>query len=364
MRCRIRVAHRYVGVVAAALLLSTVLSTRPAVAQTRTSPEATQHALDELANAIAQGKITRTPTQLATGTALPTATPEPTAMPAAATPGPTYAQATAPEAALPMPDIGQAISAYVLPSPRDPNGIWLELAMPLGRWAIRYDAPLCMPPAPWTNVWLTRDDQSNRPITVDRDDAAAMCTVAEWSWTSDRPCASDDQGTCAVELDSAYGDMIGVREPTTTDTPIPSPAPAPRSTLTPTAPVVPATPPDVVAPHGEVVVQTVVVVETAAPTSTRVATRTVPTSTPGPTRTATPTPTSSSTPTLEPKNTEIPLVVADVFATQVPPPVAQSEESAPALNSWNWTLTFVILAALLGIVAIWLFVARAGPLMW
>jgi len=60
-----------------------LLVVSPAWAETRTPPEATQHALDELANAIAQGKITFTPTPTATRTPTPqpsaTATLEPTA---------------------------------------------------------------------------------------------------------------------------------------------------------------------------------------------------------------------------------------------------------------------------------------------
>ena len=45
------------------------------------APAATQHALDELANAIAQGKITLTPTPSPTSTPSPTATTAPTDTP-------------------------------------------------------------------------------------------------------------------------------------------------------------------------------------------------------------------------------------------------------------------------------------------
>jgi hypothetical protein len=35
--------------------------------------------------------------------------------------------------------------------------------------------------------------------------------------------------------------------------------------------------------------------------------------------------------------------------------------SAPG---WNWPLTFIVLGVVLVIGAIWLFVLRAGPVMW
>lgn len=356
--------RRFVGVVAvaAAVLLCMALSSAPAAAQTLTRPEATQHALDELANAIAQGKITRTPTPSATATPLPTATPYPTAVPPTDTPGPT---ATAPQPGLPVPEIGQAVSAYVQPSPGDPSGSGLELALPQGRWAILYDISLCTPPTAWTNVWLLLDEESDRPITVDRADRGAMCAVAHWSWISDVPCAADVQGSCDVELDGAYRDGIGEVEPTATETPIPLPTPVPRLTPTPGPSVAPAAPAAASAPRVEVVVQTVVVVVTAVPTATQAATRTIlRTSTPDPTRTATLTPPSTMTPTLEPASTDVRSVVAEVSATPVPMLVAQSDEPSPAATSWNWMATVVVLAAVLGLVAIWLFVARSGPVMW
>src|SRR5262249_27792952 len=149
---------------AAAVLLNAALCGTPAAAQTRAPPEATQHALDELANAIAQGRVTRTPTPSPTPMPSSTVTPRPTLVPTdTPTPG-TPAQPTPP----PMLVVRGPASAYVRPSPNDPDGTWLELALPQGRWAIQYDTGLCAPPAPWTDLWLAMDDQSNRPITVDR----------------------------------------------------------------------------------------------------------------------------------------------------------------------------------------------------
>jgi len=245
------------------------------------------------------------------------------------------------------------------------SGTWLELALPQGRWAILYDISLCTPPTAWTNVWLALDEESDRPITVDRADRGAMCAIAQWSWISDVPCAADVQGSCEAELDGAYQDGIAEVEPTATDTPIPLPTPAPPLTPTPGPPVAPAVPAAASAPRVEVVVQTVVVVVTAVPMATQAATRTIlRTSTPDPARTATLTPPSTITPTLETTSTDVRSVVAEVSATPVPVPVAQSDEPSPATTSWNWTATFVVLAAVFGLIAIWLLVARSGPVMW
>jgi hypothetical protein len=262
------------------------------------------------------------------------------------------------------------VSAYVRPSPRDPSQTWLELALPQGRWAILYDTTLCLPPATWTNVWLAVDDKTDRLITVERDDAAAACAVAQWSWTSDVPCAADDGGTCDAELDGAYADSDPQEEPTAieppvpveptaTEAPVPTPAHAPPVTSTPQLLLAPPAPPAAATPRVEVVERTVVVVVTATHVSTPT---TAPTFTPTPTRTATLTPQSTHTPTLSPTSTDVALVVADVSATQLPVLVGQSEPLAQ--TSWDWPLTFVIAAVVLGLVAIWLFVARSGPVMW
>jgi hypothetical protein len=336
-------------------------------AQSRTAPEATQHALDELTNAMAQGKITATPSPTGTPTLNPTATPVPAATSSPKPPTETPAPVGAPaEPTLPVPDPGRSVAAYVRPSPRDAGGTWLELAVPQGRWAILYDTTLCAPPAPWTNVWLTLDDQSDRPITADRDGDGAMCAVAASSWTSDVPCAADDQGTCDVALDGAYWEALGQAAPTATDTPQPLPTPEPqvRATAEPRVAAA-APPPATAAPRMQVVVQTVIVVVTAelptqAPTQTR-----APTSSPPPTPSArTPSPTSAPTATAQPTSTEAPVAAVYVAATQAPTPVAQVDAFSEGLSAWNWTLTFVILGVALALLAIWLFVMRSGPVMW
>jgi hypothetical protein len=351
------------GALTGSVLVGLLVVASPASAQSRTPPEATQHALDELANCRAQRRpdcptgmatptFTTTPIPSPIPTPNPTPTPQPTVMPE---PAPT-------DPPLPLLNVGQAVAAYVRPSPRDPSGTWLELALPQGRWAMLYDTTLCTQSAAWTNVWLALDDQGDRPITADRDDGAT-CAVSQWSWTSNAPCAEDDQGNCDVEFDEAYWDASGQVEPTATDTPIPTRSTAPPPT--PRPPIALGAPPATAAPRVEVIVQTVVVVVTSVPTAKSIPTRTTAlTPTPVPTRTATLTPSPTNTPTLEPTSTEVAPLVASVSATQVPTVVAQSVEPAAAPTSWSWRLTFVVLAGVIGLAAIWLVVARSGPVMW
>jgi hypothetical protein len=346
-----------IGVLATSSLAGARLATPVWAEPGGASAIATAHALEELKNAIAQGKTTLTPTPTASVTEAP-ATPTATLAPAP-TDTPEPAPSVPPPPPPPVPDRDRPIAAYVRPSPRDSSGTWLELALPQGRWAVLYDSTVCTPPAAWTNVWLALDSQNNRPITANRDDDS-LCAVSQWSWTSSVPCAEDDQGLCDMQFDGAYWDTIGqVVEPTATDTPIPTTTPEP----TPRPPVAPAA---AEPPRAEVVVQTVVVVVTAVPTDTPIPTRTAaPTPTPGPTRIATVTPLSTNTPTLEPTSTEVPLLGEDVSATDVPSFVAQADdEPTVEPTSWNWPLTFVVLAIVLGLLAIWLFVARSGPVMW
>ena len=219
------------------LLVSLLLATPAAAAPPGASATATAHALAELANCRAQHRPdcpTDTPTPALTATPRLTELPSPTDTPA---PASTDTPASTPsDPPLPVPNTDQATPAYVRPTPRDPSGTWLELAVPQGRWAVLYDTSLCAAPVPWTNVWLAVDEQSNRPITVDRDDGG-MCAVAAWSWSSDVPCGVDGQGTCDVEMDGAYWDAIAQAEPAATDTPVPvpidtqaPPSPAPSAT--------------------------------------------------------------------------------------------------------------------------------------
>jgi hypothetical protein len=109
------------------------------------------------------------------------------------------------------------------------------------------------------------------------------------------------------------------------------------------------------------VVETVVVEVTPEPSATDLSAPTaLPTSTP--VLTATVAATSVPTPTIEP--TDVPPVAADILATPEPTAAVQADHAAAAPIPWNWGLTFAVLAVALGLVAIWLFVARAGPVMW
>jgi hypothetical protein len=354
------------------VLCALCVSPSRAWAQPRTAPEATQHALDELTNAMAQGKITPTPSPTATAapTPDPTATPAPTSISAPRAPADTPAVAPTPtEPPLPVPEPGSAVAGYIRPSPRDPSGAWLELALSQGRWAVLYDGTLCAAPAAWTNIWVTLDGRSDRPITVDRGGNGTMCTLAAWSWTSDVPCAADDQGTCDVALDGAYWDALGQAAPDAQDQdtpPPPTPQPRLEQTVPPRVAAAPP-PPAAAAPRVQIVVQTVVVVVTAepptpSPTQPRAPTSTAP---PTPSATRTPPPTNVPTATVQPTATEAPVAAVDLSApTPAPTPAVQADTLNGGLAAWNWTLTFVILGVALALVAIWLFVLRSGPVMW
>jgi hypothetical protein len=311
----------------------------PVLAQTRTAPEATQHALDELANAIAQGKITLTPTPSSTPTVTPllaTETPTPAPLPTD-TPAPSPT-----DPPLPVPDLGQATAGYVRPTTREPSGTWLELALPQGRWAVLYDASLCAAPAPWTNVWLALDEQSDRPITADRQDAA-MCAVAAWSWSSDVPCAADDQGTCDVNLDGAYWDALAQTQPTPTDTP--------AATVVPRVPTArPAAPVAVV--QVQRVVQTVVSVQTVIVLVTPEAAAT--TSTPRPTTTRSPSPTASRTPSPSASPTLLPIA----RPTSAPPPADTLGRARALVNDSNRLWVFGLLFGTAAVGGAWFWFTR------
>ena len=351
---------RTISLTAVILVSVALTSTSPAAAQTRAPPEATQHALDELANAIAQGRITRTPTPSATPTPSPTITPKPTASSSTDTPTPA---ATTPVPTAPILVVSRTTPAYVRPIPGDPSETWLELALPQGRWAVQYDTALCTPPAPWTNVWLAMDEESDRPITVVRDDASAMCALALWSSASELACATDDHGDCDVEMDDGYASASGQVDSSATATPLPTPNRLPRLAPTPQPPVAPAALTASRERPVEVVVQTVVVVVTLVPTPTRIVPRTsIPIATPTPTRTATLAP----SPTLEPTPTDTLLLAAAVAPspTEFSPPIDHSAAPTADQTLWNWPLTLLVGAIALGAIAIWLVVARSGPLMW
>jgi hypothetical protein len=219
------------GGLLASVLAGVLLATPAAAAPPGASMTATAHALDELANCRAQRRPEcPTETVTPTFTARPTLTPIP-APTATTAPAPTSTPVPPPnDPPLPVPEAGQAIAAYVRPTPRDPSGTWLELAAPAGRWAVLYDTSLCSAPAAWTNVWLALDEQSQRPITVDRD-GDGMCAVSQWSWSSDVPCAADEDTACDVEMDGAYWDALSQAEPTPTDTPLPVPISTPTTAV-------------------------------------------------------------------------------------------------------------------------------------
>jgi hypothetical protein len=351
---------RMTWLLSAGLLLLTVA---PAAAQTRQPPEATQHALDELANAIAQGKITRTPTPTPTAIAtvrVATDTPLPTAVPPTDTPRPTPTPA---EPALPVPGGGYAAAGYLRPLAREPDGPRLELALAGGRWAVLYDTSVCAALPVWSNVWLAQDEASERPITVSRDDDTSVCVLAKWAWISDAPCAADDDGTCNVALEQ---DMP-VAAPTAARTATVQPqTPLPTATATLEPVVAPEAEPEAGPPAAEVVVETLVVEVTPVPIA-------MPTATvmrlvlPTVTRVPTAVPTPTRLPTLAPTATEVPVLMAEISAPtppSAPAPMPPKHDEAPPPAPWNWPLTFVLLAAALAAAAIWLLVARSGPMMW
>ena len=315
------------------LLVSLLLATPAAAAPPGASATATAHALAELANCRAQHRPdcpTDTPTPALTATPRLTELPSPTDTPA---PASTDTPASTPsDPPLPVPNTDQATPAYVRPTPRDPSGTWLELAVPQGRWAVLYDTSLCAAPVPWTNVWLAVDEQSNRPITVDRDDGG-MCAVAAWSWSSDVPCAVDGQGTCDVEMDGAYWDAIAQAEPAATDTPVPvpidtqaPPSPAPSATPGAQAPRAGiAQAPRAPLPSARVVYVEVTPPPTEVPSSPETAALRMPTVTPAPAAAASPTgaATETETPTTVPT---VPSAVVGVIST--PAATATSEAAA------------------------------------
>jgi hypothetical protein len=83
--------------------------------------------------------------------------------------------------------MGQAVPAYVRPSPRDPSLTWLEVATPQGRWAVLYDTTLCVPPAPWTDVWLALDDASTRPSPNIHVMKGKVARTSWGSWLENTP---------------------------------------------------------------------------------------------------------------------------------------------------------------------------------
>jgi len=195
----------------------------------RTPPEATAHARDELANCIAQGKCpTETPTASPTPTLVPAAAPLPSSTPRSesltATPSPP----------LPIPAEGDAwLSGYLRPSTWQ-DGVTLELALPMGRWNVRFEDPSCA--GPWTNVALAPGAQLAVSSPAGGLDWLGMCSLVGASWSSAAPCAMDDAGRCDVLQDASYWDWLG-RQPTPVPTDTPAPAHAPPVAAPTPAPV-------------------------------------------------------------------------------------------------------------------------------
>jgi len=366
---------------AGALSASPVNAEPPGAAAT-----ATAHALDEFRNCLAQRKcstpepppsVTPTPSPPATPTPAPTATETP----AGDTPAPT---------ATPLPGIpapaadGDPLLGYTRPVAGTDR--WIELALPQGRWAL-YQAEDC---GPHVDIWSPVELTTQSSGEVDVTSAYASCGVVAASWLAGAPCATDDDGACDLARDSTYEAWLGAQAadnatdtraaqsevsaltPTddqSVDVTITPTSEPPEQTLTPTAqPDVPLPParaqvlsqPAPPAPP-RVVVQTVVVVMvvTAVPGDISPTTltpqanalsRLVAAQPP-----ATPTaevvvapflPTPAPTPTSVLISTPAPFVVAEA-STAVPTPAAAAAPPAEQPpGSWNWPLTFVVLAVI------------------
>ncbi|MBV9323166.1 MAG: hypothetical protein JO352_05195 [Chloroflexi bacterium] len=358
----------------AGILTSVPLKAPALAAPPGSSATATAHALDELANCRAQRRpecqtesvpptLTPTTKAVATATPVPTPTnippPEPTDTPAAGDPP------------LPVPDPGQAIAAYVRPTPRDPSGTWLELALPEGRWAVLYDTSQCSAPVVWTNVWLALDDQSGGPITADRNDGG-MCAVAQWSWSSNLPCGSDGLGTCDVAMEDGYRDAGAQPAPAATDSPVPAPTstPAPRPPAPTAAPVVQA--PRIVyvqQPTVPTATPRVVYVEVTRPPEIQNLPMVIPTSRP----VSTPTPAAAATPSAAPSDTPVTttaeatevLALADTPATSVVIEAAAPADPAPSASQpSDWTADLVVAVVALIIGAFFVLIGRRSGRPW
>jgi hypothetical protein len=255
------------GVVAFGMLAMLGLLPSSALADTNEQVQAANathtavaRAQGDLANAIAQGKITRTPTSVP-----PTLTPQASATATAImTPEPTETFVALP--ALPMAALGaDPLAGYIRPSATDQS--WLELALPQGRWDVRFDTPACEPLEAWSNVWLAPGQDAPLLVARAATEDAAMCGIVESVWHSDVPCASTDS-TCDVEADGAYWaalEALATQPPMAdvqaADPPAPEAVELPRVSVAARAPQ--PVPPAAPVRQVEVIVQTVVVFVTA-----------------------------------------------------------------------------------------------------
>ncbi|HET7637953.1 MAG TPA: hypothetical protein VFK47_04355, partial [Ktedonobacteraceae bacterium] len=190
------------GVVLFGMILF-LISPLSAAAEQRPGPEATQHALDELANAVAQGRITLTPTP--TPTLTPTPIPTATATVTEVVPTVIMSPTATPVPVLPVATGDDPIQGYLRPTDS-----WIELAIPQGRWFVYSDT--CDLQA-WNTVWLWNNGQ---------DTYLNDCHIDTSVWSSTTPCAQNDDGICDIQLDQSYWDYLGSL-PTPTETPVPSP---------------------------------------------------------------------------------------------------------------------------------------------
>jgi hypothetical protein len=300
------------------------MAAAPVYAQERQPAQATQHALDELANALAQGKITLTPTSTPTFTPTPTPTLIPTA-----TPEPTETDTPVPTAipTMPIADGEQPSNAYLRPGPED----WLELALPQGRWIIQStDCNL----TPWTQVSYHTSD----PRTAGVND----CPLSAWQQVSETPCAMSDAGVCDLLSDESYLNYLsGLLTPTETPAPATlTPTPTPRAAALAQAAAPPPPPPE-----------PIYIVVTATPEPDD----------PTPTWTPRPTATIRSTATATRTRTPVPTATQFPTSTAVPTPtvlaVAAVADRLPPLP-FDWTGVFIVLAALASAAGITVFVVR------
>jgi hypothetical protein len=359
-----------VGVLIVSSLAIVALATPAGAAPPGAPATATAHALDELANCRAQHRpecrtdvVTPTPRPASTSTSTPLATatliPTPTT-----TPEPQTADTPASDdPPLPMPQPGEAIAAYVRPTPRDATGTWLELALPQGRWAVLYDTSQCTAPLAWTNVWLALDDQSERLMTADRDDNG-MCALVQWSWSSDAPCGADDRGACDVNMDEAYWSSSTQTAPAATSSPVPTSAPT-------TVPIAPAPRIAYVAqPTAPVPTPRVVYVEVTRPPL--IQNVLVVTATPAPLSTPT-LETVAPTPTEEPSDPLVPITAEATEVQAVPdmPTVSHAAEAlagadpAPAASQpTDWSPAVVVAGVALVIGAFVVLIGKRSGRPW
>jgi hypothetical protein len=300
-----------------------VLLPRPAEAQKRTPPEATQHALDELANAIAQRRITETatPTMTSTTKIITTNTTMPKSEGASIIPTPTDTPTPT------LPDADAPSNAYLRPA----GGDWLELALPTGRWLIESECSL----TPWTQVTYHTD------IYAFVND----CRLVNWQWSSDTPCAQDDEGICTLEYDLSYQDFLGT---------FPTETPIAESGLPPVPNVLSPTPArtlpianDVVQPATtvpRVVLQTVVVTTVVYASAV---TQVPPNKLLQPTATTPMTPIGKLQPTAMTTVTPSERLQPTATATMLPEPVVQATPSEPRSSWLNSPLGIAVVAGII-----------------